>query len=213
MSLQGNSGFRKFPTFPKITQMKTVITMALLGLSIVVQAQRVQFGLKAGANINNFTGSSFDDARQNALIGFHGGVYTALFLGKHFAIQPEAMISTQGAKVEDAGQLENYSLTYVTVPVMVKYITGGGFYVEAGPQVGFKVSEDVPDQTINQFAKNLDLAVAGGLGWQSKAGLGLGFRYVAGLSKVGDFEASTANPDFRNGTIQIGLFYGFGGKK
>lgn len=193
--------------------MKTMITVALLSLGIVVQAQRLQLGLKAGANINNFTGANFDDARQNALVGFHGGLYASVFVGKHFAIQPEAMISTTGSKVEDAGQVENYKLTYVAVPVMIKFITNGGFFVEAGPQVGFKISEDVPDQTIGQFAKNLDLAVAGGLGWQSKAGLGMGFRYVAGVSKVGDFDASTVNPNFKNGTIQIGLFYGFGPRK
>lgn len=193
--------------------MKTFLFSALLLGSSIVSAQTVQFGLKAGANISNFTGSSFDDARKNALIGFHGGVYAGFYIGKHIAIQPEALISTQGAKVEDAGQLEKYSLTYATVPVMVKYVSNGGFYVEAGPQVGFKLSEDVPDQTIDQFAKNLDLSVAAGLGWQSKAGLGLGFRYLAGLSKVGDFDASTANPNFKNGVIQVGIFYGLGGRK
>jgi hypothetical protein len=39
-------------------------------------------------------------------------------------------------------------------------------------------------------------------------GLGIGARYTAGISKVGDFDASQGqNPDFKNGVIQISLFY------
>jgi hypothetical protein len=51
--------------------------------------------------------------------------------------------------------------------------------------VGFKISEDIPDQTFRSFAKNLDLSVGAGLGFQSAGGFGIGARYMAGLSKVG----------------------------
>ena len=92
---------------------------------------------------------------------------------------------------------------------MLQYETPGGFYLEAGPQVGFKVNEDVPNSTIEDFAKSTDFSLAGGLGYHSKIGLGIGGRYTVGISKVGDFDAGTIDPDFKNGVIQISLFYTF----
>jgi hypothetical protein len=124
------------------------------------------------------------------------------------------LISTAGAKFEDAGDDENFKLTYITLPVMLKYRSAGGFYLELGPQVGFKIGENVGDQTVEDFAKNLDLSVGAGLGFQMGGGFGIGGRYLVGLSKVGDFEASSGvDPDFKNSVIQLGIFFALGGNK
>ncbi|MDR6804231.1 hypothetical protein J2Y45_001500 [Dyadobacter sp. BE34] len=53
----------------------------------------------------------------------------------------------------------------------------------------------------------MDISLGAGLGYQSKIGLGVGFRYVAGLSKVGDFSSEEINPDFKNSVIQGSLFW------
>ncbi len=190
--------------------MKKLLFVSLVAVGLSANAQKISFGLKAGANITNFTGGDFSEVTKKALVGFYGGAYLNFSLANTFFIQPEALIATQGAKFEDAGQTENYKLTYVTVPVMFKYKSMSGFYLEAGPQVGFKISESLPDQTIKNFAKNLDLSLAAGLGFQTSSGFGVGARYVAGLSKVGDFDASEGvNPDFKNSAIQVGIFYTF----
>ena len=105
------------------------------------------------------------------------------------------------------GNQSDFKIGYITVPVMLKLKAKGGFYVEFGPQAGFKISTDVPDQTINNFAKNLDIAAAAGIGYQSPIGLGVGVRYVAGLSKVGNFSSQTIDPDFKNSVIQASLFW------
>lgn len=55
----------------------------------------------------------------------------------------------------------------------------------------------------------MDLAAVAGIGYQSKMGLGFGARYVAGLSKVGDFQASDIKTDFRTNVIQASIFYIF----
>lgn len=73
--------------------------------------------------------------------------------------------------------------------------------------MGFKVSEDIGDQTLENFAKDLDLSIAGGLGFRGRKGLGIGARYTAGISKIGDYEPSNGvNPDFKNGVIQVSLY-------
>ena len=91
--------------------------------------------------------------------------------------------------------------------MVVQYSLKGGFYVEAGPQFGFKISDNIEDEVIGEFAKNIDLSLALGLGFRTGKGFGFGGRYTAGISKVGDFDASSGiNPDFKNGVIQFSLY-------
>jgi len=192
---------------------KILLIVWLISLSAYVSAQKFTAGLKVGANISNFTGGDFDDVDKKALIGFHAGGYLSFGIG-NFYIQPELLVSTAGAKFEDAGEEENFKLTYITLPVMLKYRSAGGFYFELGPQVGFKIGEDVGEQTIEDFAKNLDLSLGAGLGFQLGGGFGIGGRYLVGLSKVGDFDASSGiDPDFKNSVIQLGIFFALGGNK
>ncbi|HTD93885.1 MAG TPA: porin family protein [Chitinophagaceae bacterium] len=185
---------------------KTILALLLLA-GTASFAQNITGGIKAGANISNFTGGNFDAVKKKALVGFHAGGYLNFALGG-VSIQPELLVSTAGAKFEDID--DKVTLTYISVPVMVKFKSAGGFYIEAGPQVGFKISEDTKNETIDHFAKDLDLAVGAGLGFESKAGLGIGARYMAGLSKVGDFDSGSIDPDFKNSVIQVGLSFRLG---
>ena len=187
--------------------MKQRLLFVLLFASTTTFAQHFELGVKAGANISNFMGNSnADQLKANSLVGFHAGGFVSLFVGNHFAIQPEVLFSTQGAKINDDGNKSDYKLTYINVPVMLKYRSTSGFYLEAGPQIGFKVNEKV-DGTSQDFAKSTDLSIAGGIGYHSSIGLGIGARYTAGLSKLGDFDANTTQPDWKNGVIQVSVFY------
>lgn len=193
--------------------MKRILIVLFVITANASIAQTVTPGLKAGVNITNFTGGNFDDVEKNALIGFHAGGFINIGLGA-FSVQPEVLVSTAGVKIKDAGETQNVKLTYLTIPVMAKYRANGGFYFEVGPQVGFKLSEDIGESTIDDFAKNLDLSVCAGIGFQTKSGFGIGSRYLVGLSKVGDFDASSGiDPDFQNSVIQIGVFFALKGKK
>jgi hypothetical protein len=185
--------------------MKRSIVIVVLLFSMAASAQTFQFGMKAGANISNFTGGNFDDVKKKSIIGFHGGVYLRFNL-VGFAIQPEAMISTQGARIDSVSGSYDWKVTYVNVPVMFQYRFASGFFLEAGPQVGFKISEDIEGQTVEDFAKGLDLSFAGGLGFRGKKGLGIGARYAVGISKVGDFESNNIDPDFKNGVGQVSIY-------
>ncbi|HMO32698.1 MAG TPA: porin family protein [Lacibacter sp.] len=191
--------------------MKKLLTLALVLLTYGAVGQ-ISGGVKAGVNVSNFTGATFQNATQKALIGYHAGGLLNFKLGA-VALQPELLVSASGAKIERSGLTQNYKLTYATIPVMVQ-LDLGGFYLEGGPQLGFKISESIPDQTIENFGKGLDLAAGVGLGYRSSMGLGFGLRYLVGLSKVGDFNPTTQqNPDFKHSTIQAGIFLMVGGKK
>lgn len=191
--------------------MKKCILFFLVAVCSVtgVSAQKINAGLKGGVNITNFSGSSFDDVKKSALVGYHVGGYLNFSLGGIY-IQPELLLSTAGARIKDASGSDDIRITYITVPVMLKLKSKSGFYVEAGPQVGFKLSEKFGDQTIDDFTKGLDLSVGAGLGYQFNNGFGFGGRYLLGLSKLGDFDPNAGiNNDFRNGVIQLGVFYRF----
>ncbi|WP_336517479.1 porin family protein [Pollutibacter soli] len=185
-----------------------IASFVLLVISGTTYAQKFQVGLKAGMNASNFTGGNID---SKTLLGFHAGTNFNFLLGNNFSISPEILFSSQGAKYNELGTEKNLKVSYIQVPVLAKFRFNGGLYLEAGPQVGFKVGEDVdiPNQTIDNFAKNLDLGIGAGLGFHSRSGFGIGARYIAGLSKVGDFNASEMNPDFKNSVIQLSLFYTF----
>lgn len=191
--------------------LKLFLSSTLLFLLQTASAQ-LQLGIKAGVNISNFTGGNFENFENEALVSGYGGGYLRFRLGDMIAIQPEVLFSSQGAKLKSATEEFDAKISYVNIPIVLQ-VYFGNFYVEGGPQVGFKVSEDVPDQTIEDFAKSSDFSAALGLGYESKIGLGISGRYTIGLSKVGDFDTGDIDPDFKNGVIQIGLFYTLFNKK
>ena len=190
--------------------MKKLLFGPLLLISVTMFAQTYQFGLKGGINVSNFTGSSLDNVDKKALVGFQGGAFLSLLMGDHFAIQPEAVFSSQGARVSTINGDENWRVSYLNIPVELKVRFNGGFYLEAGPQIGFKLNETVPNQSggsAEDFAKNLDFSVNAGLGFHGKSGLGIGARYAVGITKVGNLEDSDFDPNFKNGVAQLFVFY------
>lgn len=187
--------------------MKKLFLILLLFVSTFTFAQKFEFGLKGGVNVNNFNGD-FKDAKANSLIGFHAGLYNRLSFGSA-AIQSEILVSTQGAKLDSVGVgsgSADWKLTYINIPVMLQFKSSGGFYIELGPQVGFKISEDIKGQTVENFAKGLDFSVAGGLGLRGRNGFGFGARYNLGISKVGNVSTNNIDPDFKNAVIQASIY-------
>lgn len=168
---------------------------------------KLEFGIKAGTNVSNFNNFGLP---TDPLIGFHGGLTVSYKFTDHLMVQQDFLFSTQGAKLK-GGVLgrQDLKLSYFLVPITLKYRTSSGFYVEAGAQAGIKVKEQVVGFTGTDFAKKVDVAAVGGIGYQSKMGLGIGARYVYGLSKVGDVGNIFVNNDFKNTTIQASLFYVF----
>lgn len=167
---------------------------------------RLELGITAGGNYSNFTNANFT---TDPLPGFHAGLSVSYKITDNFLVSEEFLYSLQGAKVK-TGPFggEDIKLSYASVPILFKYRTNSGFYVEAGPQASFKVKEDIGGITDAKFAKKIDFGVAGGLGYQSKMGLGIGARYVNGLQKVQEVPSLLLG-DFKNNSIQASIFYVF----
>src|SRR5690606_13884115 len=124
---------------------KLLLSAAFAVCSVIaVNAQEIKFGVKAGPQITNLTDHDYDDV--DSKFGFHAGVYANIkFGGDQFAFQPELLFSTQGAKIDGKfsetvmGEILNYdadikyNLTYINVPLIVKWYAYEGFNVEFGP--------------------------------------------------------------------------------
>jgi hypothetical protein len=169
--------------------------------------QRIGFGITAGANYSNFVNTNFN---TNALVGYHAGAFVDFRVSDHFSVQEEFLFSTQGAKIPNAefGK-DQITMNYFTVPILFRYRFSPGIYIEAGPQAGMLINYNIDKAVVNNFAKTVDISAAAGLGFQLKRGFGIGLRYVAGLSQVGNFTEQAVKPDFRNSVMQASVYYKF----
>ncbi|GAA4308136.1 hypothetical protein GCM10023149_01900 [Mucilaginibacter gynuensis] len=59
-----------------------------------------------------------------------------------------------------------------------------------------------------KFSKKVDFGAVGGIGYQSKIGLGIDARYYYGIQKVSETPSASLG-DFKNNTIQASIFYIF----
>lgn len=145
-----NSKNNLYSKFGKQIFSKTsLFTLCILSFSIAASAQdeetpsreRMTIGLKAGANYANVWDEQGQDFRADAKLGFAGGAFVGIPLGKIFGFQPEFLISQKGFKGSGTLLGTGYSLTrtttYFDVPLQlqikpVKYLT-----LLVGPQYSY----------------------------------------------------------------------------
>lgn len=169
--------------------------LTILGTS-VASAQLLKFGVKAGANFSTLSGADADGF--DGLTSFHAGALAEIKIFENFAVQPELLYSSQGAKVEG---FEDTKLDYVTVPVLAKfYLITDKLSLEAGPQFAFLVNDNV--EALAE-TKSFDFAAIGGLGFQFTDNVFAQARYVVGLTNT------TEDAEIKNTTIQLSLGYRF----
>lgn len=164
--------------------MKRIYLFALMGvLAFTSAAQEFQYGIKGGINLAKLkvsvTGMS---ATTDELFSFHAGFYGLIMTSDKFGIQPELLYSGQGAS--GSGGSGNFSLGYLTIPVMLRYEFTPGVTIQAGPQVGFLMSATVDGQDAKSGLNSTDFGLGFGLGVDRPSGVNFGFRYVIGLSNT-----------------------------
>lgn len=174
---------------------KTLLTLSLALLSVVAFSQAsVGIGLKGGANFANAS----TDVSTDGITSYHVGAYGLIKLA-NIGIQPEVLFSKQGASASG----DDLDLSYVNIPVMLKFYLPAGLNLQAGPQFGMLTKAEDSDGDIKDQFKNSDLAAAVGAGWDAPFGLQVGARYVFSLSDNSDVPGF----EYKNKTFQIYLGY------
>ncbi|MBC6400420.1 MAG: PorT family protein [Ekhidna sp.] len=179
---------------------KIFITTIFCFASVLLFAQaKVALGLKVGAN---FANTDVDNAES--ITAFHGGAYGLIKIA-NIGIQPEVLWSKQGGNELSIGNLtKDWDLTYINIPLMLKYYLPLGLNLQAGPQFGILTNAEDDDDDISDRLKSSDLSVVLGAGWDVPFGLQLSARYVLGLSDIND---ATGEDSIRNRTFQLSIGY------
>jgi hypothetical protein len=186
--------------------MKSILlSVVFITMTLIISAQRTDayFGVKAGLNIASLNVE--DGVDFNSRASAHVGVLAHIHLTSHFAVQPELFLSGQGGKDGN----EQLKLLYLNLPLLLQYMTGNGFRLYTGPQLGVLLS--AKDKTgdvevdFKDELKSVDFSWAFGAGYQFPgSGLGIDARYNLGISNINDGSTTVQNRVFA-----VGLFYQF----
>lgn len=164
-----------------------LISFVLLAFSTNIHAQLVKFGIKAGLNYANLTGS---EIQTDAITSYHAGLVAEVKLTEGFSVQPELLYSTQGASYKDAGEEFRNELGYLSIPILAKISLNKAISLDLGPQASFLMSErqefDLED------SESFEFGLAAGLGLKITKSIFLQGRYVLGLTEASK-DAQTKN--------------------
>jgi hypothetical protein len=166
-------------------------------------ASRTSFGLLAGGNFANLSGSDAEGAKSRT--GFVAGLSLDFRAASGIGVEVDGLYSQQGAKVPSKGGDATLKLDYVQVPVLLKYRfsthTPVGPFIVLGPYAAFRAKCDVElggsstscEDFIGEKAKSTDFGGTAGAGVGFKLGkqeLSVSARYNMGFTKI--FEDSNA---------------------
>lgn len=133
--------------------MKKIILTSCILFTVVAFSQEIRFGAKAGLNVSSLRGNYPKDVDETkSRIGFHIGGFAEYEIDDKFSLQPELLISTQGGSFEVRNDyydssMGNYyesftqtpKLTYLNLPIMLKYKVLEKLSIEFGPQIGYLI--------------------------------------------------------------------------
>jgi hypothetical protein len=128
--------------------MKKVI-LSIFAIAFILQVSNAQsgfvFGVKGGANYSNQYDSQTSDFTATSKIGFAGGAFLNVPLGKYFGVQPEILFSQKGfkasGKVLGSAYDLNRTTNYIDVPLLltikpIEYVS-----IVVGPQYSYLMKQ------------------------------------------------------------------------
>ena len=156
----------------------------------------IKFGPKVGLHGSSFLGNDFVDITPK-IGAYLGGIAEIPVLFENFYLQPEFILSFQGADVGPG----NLNLTYLHLPIMAKYHIIDEVAVEIGPQIGVLLGDNGEDYNADVNSGHFGINFGGG--YRMNENFYFQARFGFGLSKVID------ETDIKNGIFSIGAAYFF----
>jgi len=176
-----------------------ILVIALISCSLISSAQDIKLGFKTGINFSSLSGDNITiGGRLEGSTGYHIGVVAQLGLSSKFAVQPEISYTTEGAKDVD--------IDFINLPVLIKFKFAKFFSIEAGPQLGLAVNNDLPTES---EPKDFNFNTVIGLGAEFGSYF-VQLRYTT--AGIGNLDLSTSLvdssiPDVRYENLQISIGY------
>lgn len=191
-----------------------VVLLSALSLTVSHYANaQARAGIKGGLNVSNLYIDDVND--ENARYGFNVGVYGQILSTDAFALQPELLFTTKGAKGEYTGLIDQtvkFNLNYLELPVLAVFKLGDAAEIHVGPYASYLLNANVSysgdisngtDEIDKDQLKSYDFGLVGGLGLNFGA-LQVGARYNYGLVKLADSNtAESFLGDSKNSVAQL----------
>lgn len=186
----------------------------------------IKFGAKAGLNLATLSG---DLEGVSSRTSFHIGGMAEVMLNDEFAVQPELLYSSQGAKLDDG----TLAFNYLNLPIMGKYFVSDEFTIEAGPQFGYllsaklkydsedngggggsinaparnaKINRVAETEDIKEDVKSFDYGLNIGASYIIENGINISLRYYLGLANGSNLDG---DGEFKNSVFQLSIGYFF----
>lgn len=119
------------------------------------------------------------------VLGFEAGLYSPITAGNRWEIQPELLLSLQGASRDrPEGERSTMRNLSVIVPVSLKFFLTPAFNIQAGVQGGYLILANAGGTDIRDQVSKLDLGLNLGIGIGTRSGIDLTLRYYNGLSNT-----------------------------
>jgi hypothetical protein len=184
----------------------------LAALLVAIPAHAQDVGIKGGANFSRFVLDPEDpDTEFKRLTGPTGGVFVVGGRGA-MAVQVEALYSVRGTKATVGGVDEQFEITYLDVPLLLRFngapSNGSVFYAVFGPTLGFRLKvedKNDPDADLEDEVEKRDLGLTFGLGVES-GHIVLDARYLYGLRNI---DASGGMDELKHRTFSVTLGFVF----
>jgi len=161
-------------------------------------SQEIDLGVKAGVNFATIT----DIDNLSSKTGFQAGVFAGIKFNDRIGVQADILYSQQGAKVDVA----KFDLNYVNVSVVLKVYLFKGLNIQAGPQFGFIIKDEVykiGNGGVKTDVEKSDVSGVVGAGLDLPFGIRVDARYNFGFNDV------LGSTDGKNSVTSIAVGYSF----
>jgi hypothetical protein len=175
------------------------MTILLLVASTPVRAQGVRFGLAGGINLSeiNASGDEFLNVAFGDKLEPTGGIFFVVPFADSLWLQPEALYSIKGTEGELNGREGRIRLTYIEVPVLLRYAgpedSTAKIHVFTGPYAAYliRATSRIRFRQITETVNVEDAFERLDYGWTAGVGVGVGgaqidFRYSWGLPNIAE---------------------------
>ncbi|QHL86082.1 outer membrane beta-barrel protein [Nibribacter ruber] len=154
---------------------KIFVLFSFLVVTAATAQAQISLGLKAGissssVDIKNASSNTAQFKEDDNITGFHAGAFARIqYMGFH--VQPEAVFSASGGKVEiqeavsGDKTVEEIGFSHLDVPVLFGYTFLKVARVYAGPVASILINSDFGDEKVDKYFDSAD--------WGFQVGAGL----------------------------------------
>lgn len=205
---------KKVPLFV----LSCLLISTIYSQNIVKEHYTVSGGLLGAANFSKFrmgndNPSNIDFSWET---GWSAGGWLNLPVSKRFSIEPQIMYSKYEYETANttALLLNDGSISYVSVPLLLKFHTGDKFAITVGPQLDFLSSvEDNNSLAVEDDFKKTSFSAFGGFELFPHGRVTVFGRYIHGFTNMDNRGTETPAMEYKNQNIQAGLKLKLFGKK